>query len=98
MKRFFSILFVFFLVLPLGVQAAEYLVPVGALVGLHLQDDTITVAAFDDLLGKTAQDAGLRVGDKIEAVNGTPIVEAEQIRPLVENSTGAVVSAPLRTA
>lgn len=96
MKRFFSILFVFFLVLPLGVQAAEYLVPVGALVGLHLQDDTITVAAFDDLLGKTARDAGLRVGDKIEAVNGTPIVEAEQIRPLVENSTGAVALQILR--
>ena len=88
MKRIVSFFFILILALPLSAQAEGCLVPVGQLVGLNLWDNTVTVAAFDDVLGGNARDAGLRIGDQIEAINGTPIQEAEQIRPLLENSTG----------
>ena len=60
------------------------------LVGLNLRDNTVTVAAFDDLRGKNARDGGLRIGDKIEAVNGSPVADAGQVREILEKSTGNV--------
>ena len=90
MKRVAGLLFVLILMLPLSVGAESYLVPVGELVGLNLRDNTVTVAAFDDLRGKNARDGGLRIGDKIEAVNGSPVADAGQVRESVEKSTGNV--------
>ena len=55
--------------------AAEYLIPVGAVIGLELSDGSVTVAAFDDSLGTGAREAGLRPGDKILAIDG----KAEQL-------------------
>ena len=80
MKRVAGFLFVLILILPLSVGAESYLIPVGELVGLNLRDNTVTVAAFDDLRGKNARDGGLRIGDKIEAVNGSPVADAGQVR------------------
>ena len=90
MKRVAGFLFVLILILPLSVGAESYLIPVGELVGLNLRDNTVTVAAFDDLHGKNARDGGLRIGDKIEAVNGSPIADAQQVRGILEKSTGNV--------
>ena len=65
-----------FIMLPVSCRAAEALVPLGRIIGLQLKSDAVTVAAFDDVLGREAKDAGLRIGDQILAVNNCPIREA----------------------
>ncbi len=66
------------------------LVAVGQVVGLQLQDGTVTVAAFDDNLGAAAREAGLQVGDRILAINGRPIRTAEDVREALNDSRGVV--------
>ena len=46
--------------LPAKVFARE-LIPVGKVVGLELQDDTVTIAAFDESLGAAAKAAGVPI-------------------------------------
>ncbi|MGM9651230.1 MAG: SpoIVB peptidase S55 domain-containing protein, partial [Faecousia sp.] len=55
-------------------------IPVGEIIGLQLRDDTVTVAAYDDLLGEKAKNAGLKIGDEIVSINGTAIDCAEDVR------------------
>jgi len=43
--------------LPQSVQASRLLVPMGQLIGLELEDETVTVAAFDEALGAASRDA-----------------------------------------
>ena len=66
-------------VLPLQAHAARMLVPVGKVIGLQLQNDTLTVAAYDDIWGEAARNAGLKIGDEIVAVNGCNVSCAEEI-------------------
>lgn len=73
-----------FCLLPTAVMAAELLVPVGKVVGLQLKDDHVTVAGFDDRLGKAARDCGLKVGDDILSVNGVPVSSMGQIRQVLQ--------------
>ena len=54
-----AILASLFLLLPVHAAAEPLLVPVGQTVGLQLRDNTVTVAAFDDILGARAKEAGL---------------------------------------
>ena len=62
------------------VCAAQLVVPGGQVIGLQLQDDTITIAAFDEQLGKAARDGGLQVGDRITGINGKPVTSVHEIR------------------
>jgi len=71
--------------LPLDAQAAELLIPVGKIIGLQLSDDTVTIAAFDDVLGSCAKDAGLRIGDEIVRMEDQCICNAGQVRSILEN-------------
>ncbi len=73
-----------------SVGAAEMLVPVGQVVGLELVDNTVTVAAFDQQLGSSAQSAGLKVGDRILSVNGHSIHTAEDIRYALDRADSTV--------
>ena len=66
------------LVIPLSAQAAQ-LVPVGALVGIRVRGEAVTVVAFDDLLGGGARDAGVKIGDRLLEVNGQRIREAADV-------------------
>ena len=72
--------------LPVSGWAAELLIPVGEIIGLQLQNDTVTVAAFDDALGAAAKEAGIRIGDEILSVNGHTIHSAEDIRRALAHS------------
>ena len=81
-----------FIMLPVSCRAAEALVPVGRIIGLQLKSDAVTVAAFDDVLGREAKDAGLRIGDQILAVNNCPIREAEDVVQALEGKSTAVVT------
>ena len=91
MKRKLAIFILLIWMLPVCARAADYLVPVGTLVGLQLRTDTITVAAFDEASGSAARDAGLKIGDCITAVNGTPAQSIDQIKDLLQKSTAPVV-------
>ena len=72
------------------VSAARLLIPVGQVVGLELGDGTVTVAAFDDVLGAAAKEAGLQVGDRILRVEGEPVAQPEEVGQLLARSDGTV--------
>ena len=69
---------------------AQSLVPGGQVIGLELEDNTVTVAAFDEELGADAKEAGLRVGDQILSVNGKAVHTAADVRYALERSEGMV--------
>jgi len=93
MKRILrSIVFSFLLIAALPVQtfAAELLIPVGKVIGLQLQDDTLTVAAFDDAYGACARDAGLQIGDQLLKVGSTIVTSAEDVKNALAESGSQV--------
>ncbi len=69
---------------------AQSLIPGGQVIGLELGDNTVTVAAFDENLGTDARQAGLKVGDRILAVNGRTVHTAADVRYALERSEGTV--------
>ncbi len=77
-------------------RAAQLLIPGGQLVGIELQNDTVTVAAFDDACGGAAREAGLQIGDQILSVNSREVKNAGDVRRALEDSAGTVELAILR--
>ena len=93
MKRIYSVIifsFILFLQIPAPASAAQLLIPGGQVIGLRLEDGTVTVAGFDDALGDRARQAGLRVGDAIETINGHPVSCAQDIREALEQTPDTV--------
>lgn len=72
------------------VSGAEYLIPVGQVIGLELSDGTVTVAAFDETLGACAKAAGLQAGDKLLSIDGKTISCAEDVRKALNSSGGQI--------
>ena len=68
--------------------AAEYLIPVGQVIGLELADHTVTVAAVD--AGSCARQAGLQVGDRIVDIDGKTIRCAEDVVRALGCSKGSI--------
>ena len=88
MRRHFSrlsCLLVLLTLLPVRALAAQALVPVGQVIGLQLYSDTVTVAAYDDVHGAAAKAAGLKIGDQIVEINGTPVTCAEDVRSALDS-------------
>ena len=79
----------------ISAYGAEYLIPVGQIIGLELSDSTVTVAAFDDKLGAKAKAAGLCTGDKILAIDGkaTQLVTHSQMKRVMKVMEAAFESA-----
>lgn len=93
MKRFFraiALAAALLTSLPLHIQAAELLIPVGQVIGLQLGSDTLTVVAYDDALGNTARSAGLKIGDELVTIGETAIDCAEDVRTALNQSSGPV--------
>ena len=91
MKRIGKFLMIFAVamtLLPINARAAELLIPVGKIVGLQLSDNTVTVAAFDDVLGAEARTAGLKIGDEIVQIDTTTIDCTEDVRRALEGCDG----------
>ena len=82
--------FMCILLLAQSVSAAEALVPVGQVIGIALEDGSITVAAFDEDLGENAKAAGLQVGDRITHIDETEVSSAADVRKVLERSDGTV--------
>jgi len=79
-------------ILPLKSYAAQLLVPVGEVIGLQLRTDSVTVAAFDDLLGAGARDAGLKIGDEIIMVDECPVHSARDVTDAIREKSTAVLT------
>ena len=80
MLRSAGLFFVIVAVLPLQANAARLLIPVGKVIGLQLQNDVLTVAAYDDVFGDAARSAGLQIGDQILEIDGIGVSCAEEVR------------------
>ena len=65
------------------------LIPGGAVVGLELRGDRVTVAALEE--NSPAKDAGLREGDCILRIDELPITCAEDVKTALERSHGSVL-------
>lgn len=77
--------------LPFGAAAQTELTPVGQVIGLELQDGTVSVAAFDKKLGENSSGAGIQVGDVITRINEIPVHSAEDVHAALQHSDGSVV-------
>ena len=98
MKRILRSIIIPFLlaaILPVEALGAESLVPVGRVIGLQLQDESLTVAAYDDVLGSCARDAGLKIGDQLLKVNSAPVSSAQDVKELLSRC-GSQVSLTVR--
>ena len=76
--------------LPQSVLAAELLIPGGQVIGLALEDHSVTVAAFDDTLGATPREAGLQIGDRILKIDGLTVRSTEDVRAALADCDGQV--------
>ena len=90
MLRGAGLLFVIVAVLPLQAKAARLLVPVGKVIGLQLQNDVLTVAAYDDVFGETARSAGLKIGDELVEIDGCDVSCAEDVRTVLSQAQSPV--------
>ncbi len=92
MKNFCGrlIAFIFIIILCVGVVSAATLIPGGQVIGLQMDDNTVTVVGFHEMLGDAAKAAGLTAGDKIVAVDSVPIKCAADVRQVLEKSDGKV--------
>lgn len=79
-----------FALLPLETRAAELLIPVGRIIGVQLSSNSITVAAYDDVFGKNARAAGLKIGDVIVSLNGSEVKDVEDIRSILKECNESV--------
>ena len=96
--RKISVFITFILIwsLSLSVSAAELLIPGGQVIGLQLQDNTVTIAAIDEDLGAAAREAGLKEGDRILRIDNTQITSVEDIRSALTRSDGQIDVCVLR--
>ena len=84
------ILMILISVVPFGASAADALVPVGQVVGLHIGDGGAVIAGFDDVIGTGARNAGLQIGDRLVNINGKTISNASDITKILETTEGQV--------
>ena len=70
--------------------AAQLLIPVGEVVGLSLHDGSVTVAAFHELHGSAAREAGIAIGDEILSLDGHKVDSAAELYEALKRSDGTV--------
>ena len=74
--------------IPTTVFATDMLIPVGRVVGLELQNNTVSVADFEE--GSAAQAAGLEIGDRLISLDDHPIRNAQDVRNALDRSQGSI--------
>ena len=73
-----------------AVHASQELIPVGEVIGICLQDGSITVCEFDEALGAQARSAGLQVGDVLLTIDREKVSSVQDVRSALERSNGTV--------
>ncbi len=98
MKRIFRCTSGFLVCILLLAQSvwAKPLIPVGKVIGIELSDGSVTIAAFDDVLGANARQEGLQIGDKITRIDDTSITSVHDVRYALERADGSVDVSVLR--
>ena len=69
-------------------SAARLLIPVGRILGLELQNNTVTVVSFED--GSPAEAAGVKEGDRLLMIDRHSIRSAQDVRKALDESGGTV--------
>ena len=93
MKKFScrtAILFFLIIICATSASAVKTLIPGGQVIGLQLQDGTVTVVALDEELGDAAKAAGLAPGDRILRIDETEVRCAQDVRTALSQSDGQV--------
>ena len=80
----------FAMALAIPASAAELLIPVGRVVGLSVEEGTVTVMGFDETLGIEAREKGILVGDEILTADGETVDSAADLRQALAGSDGSV--------
>ena len=75
--------------IPVQAQGVDYLVPGGQVIGLQLDDDSVTVAAFDHTM-EAGKKGGLQIGDEILSIDDTTIDCAQDVRNALLRSGGQI--------
>ena len=65
--------------------SAKELVPGGQVIGLALQDGSLTVVSIHETLGKNALAAGLKSGDKLCRLNDQAVKTTDQVRSALKS-------------
>ena len=76
-------------VIPVQAQGVDYLVPGGQVIGLKLEDDSVTVAAFDHTM-EAGKKGGLQIGDEILSIDDTTVDCAQDVRDALVRSGGQI--------
>ncbi len=84
----FGILLLLLCALTLTAYASDFLIPVGQVVGLQLQNGTVIVTELTD--PSPAKEAGLQPGDCIAALDGKPVTSAAQLKDYLKNCGNTV--------
>ena len=94
LKRVIPIFLVLFYCIS-SVAAAE-LIPGGQVIGLQLEDGSVYIAGFEPSLGRCAEAAGLRSGDRILSADGKTITCPEDLQQALIRCDGTVQLTVLR--
>ena len=86
----FATVFLSLYMLTQTASAATLLIPGGEVVGMRLQDDTVTVTDIDPNIGQAAISAGLQSGDRLIAIDGNPIHCVADVQTALQNADGTV--------
>ena len=76
-------------VIPAQALGVDYLVPGGQVIGLKLEDDSVTVAAFDHTM-EAGKKGGLQIGDEILSIDDTTVDCAQDVRDALVRSGGQI--------
>ena len=85
-----AFLFLLIFTLPQVADATKLLIPGGQVIGMALEDCTVSIAGFDEKLGAAAKSAGLQVGDQILKIGTKPVTCQEDIRSALSKNDGTV--------
>ena len=94
LRIIFGILMIY--IFTVTASAAQFLIPGGQVIGLELQDNSVTIAAFDENLGENAKKAGLQEGDRILRIGSTTITSAADVQSALSACRGKVKLSILR--
>ena len=71
-------------------SATDYLIPGGQVIGLSLQNDSVTVAAIDETMGQPARQAGVCIGDRLLRIDEKTVKTVEDVRTALQTSKGQI--------
>ncbi len=94
-KRIFLTAATVFLMIQ-SVLGTTLVVPGGQVIGIQIENDTVTVSGFHQTLGEKAKAAGLQVGDRIIAINGTAVHSAADVKSEMGKNRGQLSLSVLR--